>query len=293
MKKSNPYLSGLLVAGTAMFASCQKDDVLATEKEVIIENASAKSANCVATAFNVRYADGNKMVFKTQFSPSAAQATRINAGVYHGGVITSNLDLDIKRQGRTLTVYKAGSSTESILVITLNNNRKVISAVAGTVADINFLPTEFTYENGSLSSMKMKNGSVETMSRFHYSNGNIIKVEDVDAAGNISGQVQYEYDLGVKAAKQLYLEETRNFNWNTFTLLQYLGYFPELDPSNLRTRTKVLWANNYVVFDAKLQNHRVENGRLVSYEVTFPGSSVTIPHEIQWDCAARNDDELD
>lgn len=292
MKKSNPYLSGLLLAGTAMFASCQKDDVLAPENEVIIENASAKAANCMAVGFNVRYSEGNKMVFKTQFSPSAAQATRINAGVYHGGVITSNLDLDIKRSGRTLTVYKAGSSTESILIITLNNNRKVVSAVAGTASDINFLPTQFSYENGNLASMKMTNGTVETASRFHYSNGNIVKVEDIDASGNISGQVQYEYDLSTKASKQLYLEETRNFNWNTFTLLQYLGYFPELDPTHLRTRTKVLWANNYVAFDAKLQNHRVENGRLVSYEVTFPGSSIAIPHEIQWDCAMRNDDEL-
>ncbi|HEY0677047.1 MAG TPA: hypothetical protein VGD17_02130 [Chitinophagaceae bacterium] len=290
MKKSFPYLPGLLLVSSAIFTSCQKDELLVLENEGDVENASARSANCIATGFNVSYSDGNKMVFKTQFAGSVDRPKRISAGVFQGGTITQNIELDIKRAGKTITIYKSGSATDAVLIVTLNNNNRPVSAVAGNSPDDNFLPTNFTYSGDKLSSMNILLAGNYTTSNFVYSNGNISSIEDVSSAGLVAGKIQYEYNLNARAVKQLYLEETRGFSWNTFTLLQYLGYFPELDPIHLRTRTKVMWGNNYVALDANLVNHQVENGKLVRYDVTYQGSEVNIPHYIEWDCGVGNND---
>jgi len=70
--------------------------------------------------------------------------------------------------------------------------------------------------------------------------------------------------------------------------LQYIGLFPELQPVNLRTSTKVTWGNNYLAYQMNIGNHQVDGqGKLVSYDVMSPGSEQAISHyNINWSCNA-------
>ncbi|HEX6180735.1 MAG TPA: hypothetical protein VFZ47_05775, partial [Chitinophagaceae bacterium] len=84
---------------------------------------------------------------------------------------------------------------------------------------------------------------------------------------------------------QVYFDEPRGFSWNTFSLMQFAGLLPELQPTTLRTGVKVFWSNNYKVYDVSLGKHQLQGGTLQSYEVTtFNGSPSSLPYFTDWQC---------
>jgi hypothetical protein len=130
-------------------------------------------------------------------------------------------------------------------------------------------------------------GQTET-SYFDYDDkGNLVSISDAPTPSiPVPGKVEYKYATNEKANDQLYFDEPRKFSWNSFTLLQYIGLFPELHPVNLRTSTKVTWGNNYQAYNMDITNQQLDaQGKLISYDVVSPGSTAAINHyNINWSC---------
>ncbi|HYF32034.1 MAG TPA: hypothetical protein VD993_13015 [Chitinophagaceae bacterium] len=285
MKRSSMYVSGLLLASSTILFSCEKTDLVPENPETVEKK---KDADCEVTAFRYNANTGsgttNQYVFKRQNDPSTGRLSQIITAVYQGGAITSTLTFDVRWANNSIVFLKAGSATDTVLVASLNAQGKPIDVVAGNAPDANYLPTSFEYNNTRLSAMKITLGSNLLVSRFAYDGkGNCTSIQDDGQGSMTPGRVEYTYG-NKKADRQLYLDEPRIFSWNTFSLLQFSGLFPELQPAQLRTGVKVFWANNYKVYDVNLVNHHVEGGNLQRYEVSFPGSSVTIPYFSDFAC---------
>ena len=244
MKRSSMYVSGLILASSTILFSCEKTDLLPESPETV----KKKKTDCEAIAFryNTQTPTGtvNQYVFKRQNDPGTGKLQQITTAVYQGGVITSTLTLDVHWANGSVAFLKAGSVTDTVLVASLNANGKPVDAVAGNQPDQSFLPTSFEYNNNRLAAMKISLAGNLLVSRFSYdSKDNCILIQDDAQGSQTPGRVEYTYD-NKKADQQLYLDEPRTFSWNTFSLLQFSGLFPELQPAQLRTGVKVFWANN-------------------------------------------------
>jgi hypothetical protein len=195
--------------------------------------------------------------------------------------------LNLITSNTTIAFVNAAAPADTILVATLNARGKVEKITQGNKPDYMFLPTTFEYNNDRLTAMNITLGSNTTKSNFFYDNqNNITSIEDQPTPSvSVPGKVSYGYTTQ-KAAQQFYMDEPRGYSWNSFSLLQYAGLFPELNPTNLRTSTKVLWGNNYQAYNMNIANHQLDgNNNLTSYEVLNPGSSeVASKYNLGWNC---------
>lgn len=288
MKRSSVYLSGLMLAGSTMFISCEKNDLI-TESPTEVKN---KKVECEVLAFRYNALTGsgttNQYVFKKQLDPSTGKLQQLTAAAYQGGAISSSHIMDVHWNAGSVVFMKAGSATDTVLVVSLNADGKPANVTLGGAAGMDYLPTSFEYTNSKLSAMKISLAGNQNVSRFSYDNkGNCVLIQD-DPQGSITpGRVEYTYD-NKKADRQLYYDEPRGFSWNTYSLLQFAGFFPELQPTHLRTGVKVYWGNNYKAYDASIGNHQVQDGTLQRYDVTFSGSTTPIPYFTDWQCGGTN-----
>jgi len=279
MKRSSVYVPGLLLASSTMLFSCSKTDISGDSPEVT----NKKKADCEVIAFR---SNANQYIFKKQIDPATGKLQQITAALYQGGGISKTITLDLHWSSGSVAFIKAGTITDTVLVASLNEQDKPVDVVAGNTPDANYLPTSFEYQNNRLSAMKISLAGNVLVSRFNYDDrNNCTLIQDEARAGEIPGRVEYTYN-NRKADQQVYLDEPRPFSWNTFSLMQFSGMFTELQPANLRTSVKVWWGNNYKAYDVELINHDVSTGTLVRYDVTFPGSTTTLPQSIELQCDA-------
>lgn len=283
MKKSSVYVPGLMLISSTILFSCTKTDI---SGETVPEVNSKKKIDCQVTAFRYTNAEGNKYVFKKQIDPSTGNLKQITAALYQGGAITSTINLDVHWNTNSVAFIKSGSATDTVLVASLNADGKPVNVVAGNTPDFNYLPTSFEYQNNRLSAMNVSLAGNINVSRFSYDNkNNCTLIQDDSRSGEVPGRVEYTYE-NRRADQQMYLDEPRPYSWNTFSLMQFAGLLPELQPTNVRSSVKVWWANNYKVYDVQLTNHNVNAGTLVKYDVTFTGGSTSIPYFIDTQCDA-------
>lgn len=282
MKKSVDCLCSLL-AGSLILVSCHKDDL---REEVIPSEDTKPRSSCNITSF--RYSapngPGTQYVFQLQRNAGTGKVDHINTAVYQGGAITSTISLDVYYAASSIAFVRSGSA-DTMVTVALNAQGRPAQALAGNAPDPAFLPTTFDYTNNRLSAMNILLAGHTNTSRFAYDgNSNCISIkDDPQPNGMAPGHVDYTYG-NRKIHQQLYLDEPRPFSWNTFSLLQCSGLFPELNPDRVRTGVQVYWINNYKAYDATLTNHRANGGRLNSYEVSYAGGSTT--YTVDWDCGA-------
>lgn len=285
MKRSNAYLSGLLLAGSTILFSCEKTD-LSGEYEEVVEK---KKATCeiVSFRYNTATENGtvNKYVFQKQNDPVTGKLKQLTAAVYQGGAIINTIVLDVHWNAGSVAFLRAGTTTDTVLFASLNAQGKPVDVVTGNTPDFNYLPTSFEYNNNRLAAMKIHNAGRVLVSRYQYDSRNdCVSINDEAQGSEIPGRVEYAYD-NRKVDQQVYLDEPRPFSWNTFSLMQFSGFFPELQPTHLRSGVKVFWANNYKAYDVQLVNHQIADGKLVKYEVNFGGTSTPNPQFIDWQCS--------
>jgi hypothetical protein len=284
MKKSLTYVT--LVAGTAFsLLSCQKANSVRQE----IEDKKNKNKDlCLITSFSYsNSAVPLQTIFTNQFDFSG-RSLEVEAGIFSGGAIVDNKPFSIVWTSSGLAFLDANAVQDTILIASFNRKGRIEKIFPGNKPSHHFLPTTFQYSNNRLSSMGITLAGNVLMSYFDYDHkGNIRSITDAPSASvPVPGKVEYKYATNEKANNQFYFDEPRKFSWNSFTLLQYIGLFPELDPSNLRTSTKVDWGNNYIAYNMNINNHQLDQqGKLVSYDIVSPGSGSTISHyNINWSC---------
>ena len=275
----------------AAFTSCQKTNFTASEELTEDLARSANNKKCDAAEFRSVYGATGNLENKVHYQKvydNRGNITKITAVIHNGGSIATTTSFEIVRKGRTLSFVKEGSS-DTAFVVALNNKGQALSTNDGNKPDFQFLPTSFTYSNGMVSTMQIHFIGKELVSDFKFRDGNLIAIEDHALAGEIPGRIEYEYNTGNTVNKQYYFDEPRKFTWNTFTLLQVMGLFPELDGKSLRTRAIVYWENNYKAYDRKIVNHQLDgNGRLLQYAVTSPADGeISMRYFLGWNCSAN------
>ena len=284
MKRSLTYLT--LIAGTAFsLLSCQK---MNSAREEIEEKKHKNKDLCFISSFS--YSNSYiplQTIFTNRFD-LAGRSLEVEAGVFSGGSIVSNKPFRIDWANTGLAFMDANASHDTILVAFFDRNGRIEKIVPGNKPSQDFLPTTFQYSNNKLASMGITlAGKTETTYFDYDTKGNIISITDAPTTSvPIPGKVEYGYATNEKAQAQFYFDEPRKFSWNSFSLLQYVGLFPELQPNNLRTSTKVNWGNNYQAYHMDIANHQIDpSGKLVSYDIVSPGSGNTISHfNINWTC---------
>lgn len=290
MKKSLCF--AIMCAGTALtLFSCQK--VNSINDEEITDKRKSKKDFCLISSFGYSNTAVPQQTIFTNHYDMSGRSMEVEAGLFSGGSVFSNITLSLKWVNGGLAFVNANAPQDTVLLASFNKKGRVDKIILGNKPNPNFLPTTFDYDGNGLHAMYITLGSNTLTSYFNYdNNGNLISIADAPSASvSIPGKVEYGYDPTKKASNQFYFDEPRGFSWNTFSLLQYIGLFPELQPTNLRTSTKVTWGNNYQAYHMNIINQQVDgNGRLVSYDVASPGSSTTVSHyNINWSCnAAEN-----
>jgi len=93
--------------------------------------------------------------------------------------------------------------------------------------------------------------------------GNILGITHRDMYGRVG--YFYKYDYSRKAKRQFYLDEP--VQHDEFALLQYLGYFPELEPKHVRIFSRIGLETGARLYEGHLTNHKFDSkGRLISYD---------------------------
>jgi hypothetical protein len=284
MKRSLCYTT--LLAGTVFSLSCQKMN--SANGDEVADKKKPKKDLCLINSFS--YSNSyipTQTIFTNHFDLSG-RALEVDAGLFSGGSILSSISLNVTWTTNGIAFFDANDAQDTILVATFDRKGRVDQIIPGNKPNYQFLPTTFTYSKNQLQSMNVTvAGNIET-SNFNYDNkGNLVSITDLPTTSvPVPGKVEYGYATNEKATDQFYFDEPRKFSWNSFSLLQYIGLFPELQPTNLRTSTNVTWGNNYQVYQMNIGNHQLDNlGKLVSYDVISPTSGQTISHyNINWSC---------
>lgn len=284
MKRSLCYVT--LVAGTVLTFSCEKVNSLNGDE--IADKKKTKKDLCLISSFSYSNTSvPSKTIFTNHYDLSG-RTLEVEAGLFSGGSVFSNMNLNVKWTGSAIAFINADAPLDTVLIATINKKGRIQEIVAGNKPNSEFLPTTFTYNNNQLQSMSITLGGHANTSNFNYdSRGNLVSITDLPTTSvPIPGKVEYQYAANEKASDQFYFDEPRGFSWNSFSLLQYIGLFPELQPTNLRTSTKVTWGNNYQAYYMNIGNHQMDaQGKLVSYDIMSPTSSQAISHyNINWTC---------
>jgi len=286
MKKSLCYFT--FFAGTAIgLFSCQK--VNSVSDDEINDKKKPKKDFCLISSFGYsNSAIPVQTVFANHYD-LAGRSLQVEAGVFSGGSIVSNMVFNVVWASNGIAFIDANEQRDTILIATFGRKGRIEKIVPGNKPNFQFVATSFDYNKSQLSAMHttISSGSFETAYFDYDTKGNLISITDAPTTSvPIPGKVEYGYTTNEKANDQFYFDEPRKFSWNSFSLLQYVGLFPELQPVNLRTSTKVSWGNNYQVYHMNIANQQLDNqGKLVSYDVASPSSGTVVSHfNINWSC---------
>ena len=276
----------MMCAGTAFtLFSCQKVNSINDEE---VANKKKPKDLCLISSFGYSNPAISQQTIFTNHYDLSGRSMEVEAGMFSGGVVFSNITLSLKWINGGVAFVNANAPQDTILIASFNKKGRVEKIIAGNKQNTNFLPTTFDYDKNGLRAMYITLAGNTLTSYFNYDQkGNLISIADAPSTSvSIPGKVEYTYDPNQKANNQFYFDEPRGFSWNTFSLLQYIGLFPELQPTNLRTSTRVTWGNNYQAYHMDIVNQQLDaNGKLISYDIASPGSNTTISHfNINWSC---------
>lgn len=289
MNKISVY-SVALASALVVFSSCSKVEQLNQNEDVaalkpIVKSVSSCQADTYTTT-NLSDASSNFQTFQKTFDQVTGKVNFIKAGIY-SIMVSEYLEMNVHWQTNRVAFTSASNPSDTILIAKFDKKGLLLSIVHGNAPNENYLPTNFQYKAGRLSTMKVNFNGSQLVSNFTYDrNGNLKRIQELPFNGQDMGYVEYEYNTAVTASNQLYFDEPRGFNRNTFTLAEYMGWLPGLKPVNLRTHSKVVWEGGYQVHDVYYKNHVTDgSGNLTKYEVASSASDESYEkHEINWTC---------
>jgi len=277
-------LTGVSVSFIA-FVSCTKNEIEPTGKK------KPKQTQCDVSSFTQQYAGGGSgYIFNKSYDLSGRRLTRIDAGLYSGGVIWDTVHLDLTYTSDKIYFISAENSADTGLVVHIDNAGRALRAEVGQIIDNGFGPQEFFYKQGRLNLINIDDNLMRIWFRYDQ-HGNNTQIVTDSSEGLARINHVYEYDTRKKKYNNIYLDEARGFSFNVLTILHAAGFFPELNPVNTRTRTTVTWGN-YLAYDFVQFDHKYDkNGRLLQYKTASPGSNTPVAtYNVSYNCANNYDD---
>lgn len=269
---------GLFIAIPLLFSTCNKVDW-----HDVFGSHGKKDCQLQSYNLNWDYDFGFPFLFEKKFNRAGDRVTEINCSFHNifpfGGPI--HFDLRVVYNGSEVYLINKLAPFDTTLKVFLNAQGRVRECL-GT----GYIPrNKYFYQGNRLRAIEVDGFYHDTC--IYDNRGNILSIAVPAAPGEPSYGFFYEYDYSRKAKQQFYLDETRDLNVN-FALLQYLGAFPELDPVNVRTRSRTGFSDGSTLWDATLVNHRFDSqGRLLGYDIGFEdGDSVvaTKGPSLTWKC---------
>lgn len=229
-----------------------------------------KTQRCDAASFmlGVNSDQVNPFFFTKVYDPSGKYVKEINAAFNNVRYPADLVHYPLRLEYKPSKIYfiRMESPFDTVVTAWLNHQGRVsyTSSKGGTYENT------FVYRNNRLFSIQWHTeafGVTDTCVYDVY--GNIMSIAHYESFYGERDGYFYEYDYAKKAKQQVYFEETRNIN-NDFTLMQYMGFFPELNPVNLRTHSKLGLQQGYG-FENYIGNHLLDaKGKLIQYDLLTP-----------------------
>lgn len=277
----NSFLRGLFILPLLLFMlSCSKIDWNN------VWHGGNKSHQCDVSAFtmSVDPVPSFPFLFQKKYDPSGKNIKEINCSfpnlVYPFPDSLPHYRLRLEYKSQKIFFIRMEAPFDTVVTAYLNAQGRVVR----TISRNEILENKFEYRNNRLFSVTYRTnewGMTDTCVYDSY--GNILSIARMESEGR-HGYL-YDYDYSRKAKQQIYIEYTRSFN-NDFTLMQYMGFFPELNPVHLRTRSRFGQENVYM-FREDIVNHKLDaQGKMTGYDITSPGDpQLIVTHiSIKWNC---------
>jgi hypothetical protein len=246
---------------------------------------------CDVAVFTQQYTNGeNNFVFSKTYDLSGRRLARIDAPLFSGGGISSYVHLNITFDEDRVYFISSENSTDTGLVVHLNNDGRVAKVDVGQIIDEGFGPQEFFYQDDRLHLVNIDNDWMRIWFNYDtHGNNTQIVTDSSDGFARINHEFQYDYQK--KISQHFYMDEARGFSFNVLTILHAAGFFPELNPVHARTRTTVHWGP-YQAYDYVQRNHVLDKDRrLIRYETVSPdGGSTIATFHVNWNCVKGNKD---
>lgn len=266
---------GLLCAITLLFVTCSKIDW------DFFRHQSKK--DCDLQSYNLSfYKEPAPFLFKKKYNGSGDRITEIEFNIFSIVPNASPYKLRLAYHGLAIYLINLNNEQDTTMKIYLNAKGRVKECFGKFRIDY----TKFSYDaKNRLSNLEYAWGGPpvfnDTCEYDQY--GNILRIYR-PFQGERQGSF-YKYDYSKKGKRQVYLDQLSHSD--DFTLLQYLGFFPELEPVHVRTRVWMGYETYPYWWDRHLANHQFDaKGRLIQYDVF---NSITDPQPhfqafLNWNC---------
>lgn len=272
---------GLLLSIPLLFSTCHKLDWDFF--------GSHGKKDCLLESYTLPfYGDlGYPFLFKKKFNRAGDRVTEINCSFNNILPIEELIHYDLRVVYNDDEVYliNKADATDTTLKVYLNAHGRPRECIGKS--DFIFR-NRFFYHGNRLRAIEFDTPEFSQRDTCEYdSRGNILSISYRDNFSNMRIGYFYQYDYSKKAKQQFYFDEIRDLN-NDFALLQYLGAFPELEPVNIRTHSRLGLEVGSAAWDKYLVNHRIDaKGKLLDYDVAFWNGSMPVPEfkaSLGWKC---------
>lgn len=269
MKKNLLLIKWLyILISIFLFSSCYKvnwfGDNPPSEKKYQVEQ-------CISSMYNLDH----PFLFAKTYSGTNTIPTGIYASFFNETDPASlfKYDLRIIYKGAFIYLINKTNAFDTTYTIRLNSQNRPIAAYG----DEDLQKFQFRYKNNRLVAIDWENYFVDSCVYDSY--GNILSIKENGAGIGYT----FGYDYSRKGKYQYYQDELRTVD-NGFTLLCYLGLFPELNPVNVRTYVRLGPDSGMAYWLRYLINHEFDDkGRLIKYGITSnPGSEAYYFMTIKW-----------
>ena len=228
-------------------------------------------------------------LYQKRFDPSGKLLQEISA-TFNGVGVPPIQHLVLRNHQKKLLLINTFNSTDTAYSIEFNlfgRPQSILWSQGGFR-----LQLSFTYKNGRLDSIKFSNPAYTPVVCYYDSKGNITAIKHfLPEYGQYDGSF-YEYDYSRTAKNQVYFDETTGEVLHPLILLRYLDFFPELNPTNLRTRSSTGLENVYLLSHNYIFNHQIDaDGKLLRYEASPAPTDFSFQVIIDWKCKERSNQE--
>ncbi|HYJ37469.1 MAG TPA: hypothetical protein VEV87_02590 [Chitinophagaceae bacterium] len=192
----------------------------------------------------------------------------------------------VRHSQKKLLFIDKDNPNDTTMIVQFNANARP-ETITTSVSSFN-LPIKFFYKNNRLDSIRFPD-PFGTLECEYDHKGNILAIKQFQLAHGQDVGTFYEYDYSRKIKMQVYHEEAVAALHFPFVVLQYIDLFPELDPKNVRIRSRVGLRVGSHISDFILFNHMMDaEGKLAGYEIrTATDPSVAFVN-IDWKCNKDN-----
>lgn len=269
MKKSLTATSCWLLLFILLFSSCYKIDWLGGNQP---PGKKYEVAECISSM----YSPGHPYLFVKTYDGFKKYPSEINASFFNVRPPTDlvHFNLRIVNKGSWIYLINKDNPVDTSLFVKLNGNNRIESCYG----DENLSNQQFYYKNNRLVATGLNGNRFDTCIYDQY--GNISYLGWINQAAGDG--YRYTYDYSRKAKQQFYMDELRRLD-NGFTLLCYLGFFPELNPIHVRTHVDLGTLNGFKYWNKNIFNHQFDSeGKLIKYDVGYFTDYTEFTMTIRW-----------